>query len=94
MTGPNEISIFHPAGIEMLDGPKNTNEKDSWYDILRPRTSALFTRDPAVHRERRKVWEQALSEKCASHPLSHPRLGAPADSFFDPGQQWRSTNRA
>ncbi|KAF2759925.1 cytochrome P450 [Pseudovirgaria hyperparasitica] len=62
-TGPNEITIFHPSAIELLDGAHNTNSKDVWYDVLQPRTSAIFTRNAQDHRDRRRVWTQSLSTK-------------------------------
>ncbi|PSN65038.1 cytochrome P450 monooxygenase-like protein [Corynespora cassiicola Philippines] len=62
-TGPNEVSIFHPGGIHLLDGAKNTNMKDTFYDVLKPRTSGIFTRDEQEHKDRRATWMQALSTK-------------------------------
>ncbi|KAI0202865.1 cytochrome P450 [Astrocystis sublimbata] len=62
-TGPNEITIFHPAAIQLLDGWNNENTKDTWYDIMQPRSSAIFTRDEDNHRERRKPWVQSLATK-------------------------------
>lgn len=41
----------------------NSNTKDVWYDVLHPRSSAIFTRDEFDHKERRKVWTQSLSSK-------------------------------
>lgn len=64
LIGPNEITIFHPSGIELLDGWNNENTKDVWYDVLKPRSSAIFTRDELDHKHRRKVWTQSLSNKC------------------------------
>lgn len=61
--GPEEITIFHPAAIELLDGAGNHNMRSDWYDLLYPLTSPIFTRDPALHIERRKIWSQALSSK-------------------------------
>ncbi|KAI1490701.1 cytochrome P450 [Biscogniauxia mediterranea] len=62
-TGPNEITIFHPEGIQALDGWDNENTKDIWYDVLQPRESAIFTRDEVEHKERRKTWTRSLSTK-------------------------------
>ncbi|KAI1172957.1 cytochrome P450 monooxygenase-like protein [Nemania sp. FL0916] len=62
-TGPNEITVFHPAAFELLDGFGNDTTRDIWYDIVRPRTSAIFTRDKAEHKEGRKFWAQGLSNK-------------------------------
>ncbi|TGJ88456.1 hypothetical protein E0Z10_g286 [Xylaria hypoxylon] len=50
-TGPNEITLFHPAAPELLDGFGNETTRDVWYDIVRPRTSAIFTRNKLEHKE-------------------------------------------
>ncbi|KAF5876058.1 putative benzoate 4-monooxygenase cytochrome protein [Botrytis fragariae] len=62
-TGPNELCIFHPAGIELLDGAKNNNSKDPWYDLLHPMTSVVFERDPEEVRSRRNAWNKGISTK-------------------------------
>ncbi|KAI1274721.1 cytochrome P450 monooxygenase-like protein [Xylaria sp. FL0933] len=62
-TGPNEITLFHPAAFELLDGFGNETTRDVWYDIVRPRTSAVFTRDRLEHKLGRKYWAQGLSSK-------------------------------
>ncbi|OTB02811.1 hypothetical protein M426DRAFT_322404 [Hypoxylon sp. CI-4A] len=59
-TGPSEITIFHPAGLEWLNGPLNRNTKSDWYDLLHP-SIQVFSRDPAVQVSRRKVWDRAMS---------------------------------
>ncbi|KAI0838122.1 cytochrome P450 [Hypoxylon sp. FL0890] len=59
-TGPSEITIFHPAGLEWLDGPLNRNARSDWYDLLYP-SIQVFSRDPAVQASRRKVWDKAMS---------------------------------
>ncbi|KAI4858741.1 cytochrome P450 monooxygenase-like protein [Hypoxylon rubiginosum] len=79
-TGPNEISIFHPAGIQLLDGWNNHNTKDIWYDVLQPRSSAIFTRDELNHKERRKVWTQSLSTKAMDS--LRPRLASQAEALY------------
>jgi cytochrome P450 len=72
MIGPNEISIYHPRGIELLDGPKSATTKDAFYDILRPDSSAIFTRDETEHTDRRKTWTHALSQR--SMDTLRPRI--------------------
>jgi hypothetical protein len=62
-SGPNEITIFHPAAFDLLDGFSNETTKDVWYDIITPLSSLIFTRDNGVHKEGRKVWAQGLSVK-------------------------------
>ncbi|KAJ3577828.1 hypothetical protein NPX13_g2742 [Xylaria arbuscula] len=59
-TGPSEVTIFHPAGLEWLDGPSSRNGRTDWYDLLYPSVQ-VFSRDPAVQASRRKVWDRALS---------------------------------
>ncbi|KAI1120325.1 cytochrome P450 monooxygenase-like protein [Nemania abortiva] len=71
-TGPNEITIFNPAAFELLDGFGNETTRDVWYDIVRPRTSAIFTRDKLEHKEGRKFWAMGLSSKAMND--YHPRL--------------------
>ena len=63
--GPNEITIFHPAAIEILEAPKNKTVRTDWYDVLHPRTSTTFTRSEADHSTWRRVWSQAMSTKYA-----------------------------
>lgn len=60
-TGPNEITLFHPAAHEAMDGRLNRNTRSDWYDILYPRVSSIFTRDRAFHHKRRRMWSNALS---------------------------------
>ncbi|EDO04038.1 hypothetical protein SS1G_06520 [Sclerotinia sclerotiorum 1980 UF-70] len=43
--GPNDLVIFHPEAMELLDGSKATHTKEPWYDILHPMTSLVFERD-------------------------------------------------
>lgn len=59
--GPNEITLFHPAAFEFLDGFKNENTRSDWHDMLHPRSGAIFTRDKNAHKARRRVWESALN---------------------------------
>ncbi|KAI1758434.1 cytochrome P450 [Xylaria castorea] len=80
-TGPSEITIFHPAGLEWLDGPLNRNAKSDWYDVLYP-SMQVFSRDPAVQLSRRKVWDKAMSlsamkqyyERITTHVLEFERI--------------------
>jgi hypothetical protein len=48
----------------MLDGTKNTLTKDAFYDILRPRTSATFTRNRQEHKAGRVIWSRAFAARC------------------------------
>lgn len=69
LKGPNEVSIFRPDAIHILDGHKNTNTRDVWYDILHPMKALVFARQPDEMRELRLAWSQAVSSKCA-YPTS------------------------
>lgn len=62
--GPNEITIFHPAALEIMDNPKTGTARADWYDVLYPRIFSVFTRDKLVHGARRKLWDQALNSAC------------------------------
>ncbi|RAH58924.1 cytochrome P450 [Aspergillus piperis CBS 112811] len=62
-TGPAEITIFHPAAWEALDGSANRNIRSDWYDLVHPRISPIFARTEEDHLSRRKVWSRALSTK-------------------------------
>ncbi|KAI8948257.1 cytochrome P450 monooxygenase-like protein [Xylaria longipes] len=73
-TGPNEITVFNPAAFELLDGFSNETTRDVWYDIVRPRTSAVFTRDRLEHKEGRKFWAQGLSNKAMND--YYPRMAS------------------
>ncbi|KAK6222630.1 hypothetical protein LQW54_000810 [Pestalotiopsis sp. IQ-011] len=66
-TGPNEITLFHPAAFEFLDGFKNENTRSDWHDMLHPRSGAIFTRDKNAHKARRRVWESALNTGALPH---------------------------
>ncbi|KAI1288552.1 cytochrome P450 monooxygenase-like protein [Xylaria venustula] len=71
-TGPNEVTLFHPAAAELLDGFGNETTRDVWYDIVRPRSSAVFTRDRQEHKAGRKYWAQGLSNKAMND--YYPRI--------------------
>ncbi|KAI2616627.1 benzoate 4-monooxygenase cytochrome P450 [Hypoxylon sp. NC1633] len=66
-TGPNEITLFHPAAFEFLDGTKNENTRSDWHDMLHPRSGAIFTRDKNAHKARKRVWESALGSGALLH---------------------------
>ncbi|KAJ5937093.1 cytochrome P450 [Penicillium verhagenii] len=60
-TGPSEITVYHAAAYEAMDGHGNQNTRSDWYDLLHPRVSSIFTRDRNLHSVRRKMWTNALS---------------------------------
>ncbi|OCL04252.1 cytochrome P450 [Glonium stellatum] len=71
-TGPNELTIFHPAAFEAIDGAGNSNIRADWYDIVYPRISPIFSRAEKDHLERRRAWTHALSLKSINDYL--PRI--------------------
>ncbi|KAI0173521.1 benzoate 4-monooxygenase cytochrome P450 [Hypoxylon sp. FL1284] len=73
-TGPNEITMFHPAAYEAMDNYKHGNTRSDWYDLIYPRLSSIFTRDKDTHNARRRTWEQALG--ASSLTQYYPRLHA------------------
>ena len=46
-----------------MDGPKSNTTRSDWYDLLYPRVSPVFTRDKALHDDRRRLWSHSLSTK-------------------------------
>ncbi|KAI9677985.1 MAG: hypothetical protein M1822_008093 [Bathelium mastoideum] len=76
-TGPNEISIFRPHAIELYEQEKLL--KSEWYDILQPKTSAVFERDETAHSHRRRLWSQAMSVKAIQQYL--PRILRQVDAL-------------
>ena len=70
MLGPDQITIFHPAAFEAMDGTNNKNTRSDWYDIIQPGISPIFSRDESSHIERRRVWTKALSTKGGCIPFS------------------------
>ncbi len=55
--------MFHPAAFEAMDGPRSNTTRSDWYDLLYPRVSSVFTRDKALHGDRRRIWSQSLNDK-------------------------------
>ncbi|KAB8294166.1 hypothetical protein EYC80_009606 [Monilinia laxa] len=62
-TGPCEITVFSAGAFEAMDGPKSNTTRSDWYDLLYPRVSSVFTRDKALHDERRRIWSHSLSSR-------------------------------
>lgn len=61
LSGPEEITFFHPKALDILDGALNQNVRSDTYDMIHPRVSAIFVRSEEVHKERRAVLEKALN---------------------------------
>ncbi|KAF1953533.1 cytochrome P450 [Byssothecium circinans] len=84
-TGPNEITICRPDALELLDGPKNNNTRDVWYDILHPRRALVFSRQPDEIRALRQSWSKAVSSKCTLTGLKEysPRIVKLSDDLVN-----------
>ncbi|KAI1451035.1 cytochrome P450 [Annulohypoxylon stygium] len=80
-TGPNELTLVGTSAFGLLDGWGNTNTRDVWYDLLRPRYSAVFCRDKELHREGRKAWVQSMTGKAMN--AFYPRVSILAQSLSD-----------
>jgi hypothetical protein len=59
-TGPREIAIFDPAAVQPLLGFKSLTTKGPFYDVME--TSLHLNRDKVFHRQRRKIWDNAMKE--------------------------------
>lgn len=60
-TGPNEITVFHPIGLSLLDGPGSKTSKSVWYDFLLPNVGVTTIRDRGWHDQRRRLWIKGFS---------------------------------
>ncbi|KAF7894780.1 uncharacterized protein EAF01_010230 [Botrytis porri] len=64
-TAPNELTVFHPEGVELVKGGKNGTDqyhgKGVWYDLIHPKTSVVFNRKPVENAVRRRPWDRAVS---------------------------------
>jgi hypothetical protein len=78
-TGPNELTLIGPSAFELLDGWGNTTTRDIWYDLLRPRCSAVFTRDVKLHKDGRKAWVNSVTGKGMN--ALYPRVAALSHSL-------------
>ncbi|KAI8941322.1 hypothetical protein NX059_002549 [Plenodomus lindquistii] len=57
-TGPRELSIFDPAAIPHLLSFQSRTTKGPFYDVME--TSLHLNRDKVFHRQRRRVWDNAM----------------------------------
>jgi tryprostatin B 6-hydroxylase len=76
-TGPNEITVFHPIGLSLLDGPGSKTSKSVWYDFLLPNVGVTTIRDRGWHDQRRRLWIKGFStsamEKYQQHIENHAK---------------------
>ncbi|KAL4922111.1 cytochrome P450 [Aspergillus aurantiobrunneus] len=74
-TGPREISINRPSAVQIISGPQSPCTKSTWYSHVSDditQISLNSTRDPDVHRRRRRAWDRGFSMKAL--PTYEPRL--------------------
>ncbi|KAH9870516.1 hypothetical protein IAQ61_005992 [Plenodomus lingam] len=57
-TGPRELSIFDPAAVQQILGFQSKTTKGPFYDVME--RSLHLNRDKAFHRQRRRVWDNAM----------------------------------
>lgn len=61
--GPSELTVFSPEALWAMNAPGNTYTRPDWYDSINPMKSLANVRSPAVHDQRRRIWDQAFSVK-------------------------------
>ncbi|KAL4952094.1 cytochrome P450 [Aspergillus filifer] len=74
-TGPRELSINRPSAIHTFTNPQFACTKSTWYSHVSDditQISLNSTRDPDVHRRRRRAWDRGFSMKAL--PVYEPRL--------------------
>ncbi|KAL2815253.1 cytochrome P450 [Aspergillus cavernicola] len=79
-TGPREISINRPSAVLAISGPQSSCTKSTWYSHVsddKTKISLNSTRDPDVHRRRRRAWDRGFSMKAL--PTYEPRVQHKAD---------------
>ncbi|KAL4862506.1 cytochrome P450 [Aspergillus spectabilis] len=65
-TGPRELSINRPSAVHAFCGPQSPCTKPTWYSHVsddKTQISLNSTRDPDVHRRRRRAWDRGFSMK-------------------------------
>ncbi|KAL3441549.1 cytochrome P450 [Aspergillus insuetus] len=65
-TGPRELSINRPSAVHAFCGPQSPCTKPTWYSHVsddKTQISLNSTRDPEVHRRRRRAWDRGFSMK-------------------------------
>ena len=63
VSGPSEITVFHPDVFMVIDGPKTKCIKSEWYDILHPNLSLVTSRVKESHQICRRQWNRGFSTK-------------------------------
>ncbi|KAL2851910.1 cytochrome P450 [Aspergillus pseudoustus] len=63
-TGPRELSINRPSAVHAFCGPQSDCTKPTWYSHVsddKTQISLNSTRDPGVHRRRRRAWDHGFT---------------------------------
>ncbi|KAL5047700.1 cytochrome P450 [Aspergillus fruticulosus] len=60
-TGPDEATAFGTDAFNKVHGKYSRCGRAAYSDILHPMVSLDTTRDPGVHAQKRRVWDQAFS---------------------------------
>jgi hypothetical protein len=63
-TGPREISINRPSAVLTVNGSHSPCTRSPWYSHVsddNTQNSLNSTRDPNIHRRRRKAWDRGFS---------------------------------
>jgi hypothetical protein len=61
--GPQELTIFDPEALWAMGAPRSAVTRTPFYDVVLPMKSLANVRDPVVHDQRRRIWDQAFSTK-------------------------------
>jgi len=82
-TGPRELSIINADAVPLIHGSLSKCRKTTWYSgaYFIEGASVHSTRDKQEHKERRKVWDRALSAKALRE--YEPRLNRHARNLID-----------
>ncbi|KAJ5629814.1 hypothetical protein N7528_003471 [Penicillium herquei] len=85
-TGPREISINRASAVGTVYGSQSPCTKSPWYSHVsddKTKTSLNSTRDPDVHRRRRKAWDRGFSIKALAtyEPSVYSKVNVLADQI-------------
>ncbi|KAH7128485.1 cytochrome P450 [Dendryphion nanum] len=79
-TRPRELSICHPDAVIDIHGPRSKVRKGEFYDQQYPYHTLQMTRDPVIHRDKRRIWDKAFSMKALQE--YEPRVLEHYQKFF------------
>ncbi|KAL6706482.1 hypothetical protein ACN47E_005421 [Coniothyrium glycines] len=77
-TGPRELSIFDPAAIQQILSYQSKTSKGPFYDVMEK--SLHLNRDKAFHRQRRKIWDNAMKSSLSDFA---PRIEEFTDQLLE-----------